>query len=93
MLSACKSSIESWFRNYSDNQENEKIQHEQTPDERMRDERMRDEKDNDVKSLLTKVSEQLDFLLKDKSDMESRKQLEECFIDIFKMYREHTVKH
>ena len=44
-------------------------------------------------TMATKVSEQLDFLLKDKSDMESRKQLEECFIDIFKMYREHTVKH
>ena len=44
-------------------------------------------------TMATKVSEQLDFLLKDKSDMESRKQLEECFIDIFKMYRDHTVKH
>ena len=28
-------------------------------------------------TMATKVSEQLDFLLKDKSDMESRKQLEE----------------
>ena len=44
-------------------------------------------------AMVTKISDQLDFMLQDKNDMKTRKQLEESFIDIFQMYRRHTRKH
>lgn len=44
-------------------------------------------------AMVTKISDQLDFMLQDKNDMKTRKQLEESFIDIFQMYRRHTRTH